>query len=100
MTEATTKVATTLTEQIDTRRDESGETIPVPQPLVAEIMVPAPGEALLPLSLTLKEIGAVSASILTGVKSGWIRDPSALNIVNSVLRKCHDAKALYVKEHL
>lgn len=99
MTEPTTKHGTTLTEQLDAKKDLSGEIIPPPQPQTAEILAAAPGEPLLPLSFTLKEIGATAACIVTSVRSGWIKNPSDLNIVNSVLRKIHDAKVQYVKNN-
>ena len=99
MTESTTSSATTLTEQIDSKKDESGESVPVPAAQPAEIQQPAPGEALLTVQLTLKEIGATSACIATSVHAGWIKNLSDLNTVNSVLRKFHDAKQQYVKEH-
>ena len=71
-----------------------------PKPVaVAEVLPPAPGEDLLALSLTLAECGAIGASLQTCVHSGWVRQPSALNVVNSVLRKLHDAKLQYAKEH-
>lgn len=95
----TTAIGTTLTEQIDAKKDESGETLPVPTPLPVEIIPPAPGEKLLPLALSLKEIGVVAASMQTSVHSGWIKNPSDLNTVNSVLRKIHDAKVQFVKEN-
>jgi hypothetical protein len=67
---------------------------PVPatpeQPAVA--LAPNPGEATLTLTLTLNEAGAIAASLQTCVHSGWVRQPSDLNTVNSVLRKLHDAK--------
>ena len=67
---------------------------PVPEkpaePAVA--LPPAPGEMTLTVTLTLTEIGAIAASLQTCVHSGWVRQPSDLNVVNSVLRKLHDAK--------
>jgi hypothetical protein len=67
---------------------------PVPaQPTpVAEIQPPAPGEPLLSFELSLSEVGCIAASIQTSVRSGWIREPSHLNVANSVLRKFHEAK--------
>jgi hypothetical protein len=67
---------------------------PVPaKPLaVAEIVPPAPGEATLNMTLSLSEVGCIAASIQTSVRSGWIRQPSDLNVANSVLRKFHEAK--------
>jgi hypothetical protein len=47
---------------------------------------------MLTLTLTLNEVGAIAASLQTCVHSGWVRQPSDLNTVNSVLRKLHDAK--------
>ena len=58
----------------------------------AEALAPAPGEQVLTLTLTLSETGAIAASLQTCVHSGWVRQPSDLNVVNSVLRKLHDAK--------
>ena len=58
----------------------------------AEALPPAPGEATLTVTLTLSETGAIAASLQTCVHSGWVRQPSDLNVVNSVLRKLHDAK--------
>ena len=67
---------------------------PVPaapeQPAVA--LPSSPGEATLTLTFTLNEVGAIAASLQTCVHSGWVRQPSDLNTVNSVLRKLHDAK--------
>ena len=67
---------------------------PVPQRPVqtAEALAPAPGEMTLTVTLTLSETGAIAASLQTCVHSGWVRQPSDLNVVNSVLRKLHDAK--------
>ena len=67
---------------------------PVPAKPAPEAVAlpPAPGETTLPLTLTLSEVGAISASLQTCVHSGWVRQPSDLNVVNSVLRKLHDAK--------
>ena len=47
---------------------------------------------MLPFELTLSEVGCIAASIQTSVRSGWIREPSHLNVANSVLRKFHEAK--------
>lgn len=99
MTEAMTKAATTLTELLDRQREQGAETIPDQLPQNAEVQQPGPDEHLLTVSLTLKEIGAISACVQTSVHSGWIKAPSDLNTVNSVLRKFHDAKVIYVKEH-
>ena len=59
---------------------------------LAVALPPAPGEMTLTVTLTLTETGAVAASLQTCVHSGWVRQPSDLNVVNSVLRKLHDAK--------
>ena len=66
--------------------------IPPKPTALAEILPPAPGEPLLAFELTLSEVGCVAASIQTSVRSGWIREPSHLNVANSVLRKFHEAK--------
>jgi len=66
--------------------------VPAKPPAVAEIMPPAAGEAVLSFELTLSEVGCIAASIQTSVRSGWIREPSHLNVANSVLRKFHEAK--------
>ena len=67
---------------------------PVPErpAQTAETLAPALGEMTLTVTLTLTEIGAIAASLQTCVHSGWVRQPSDLNVVNSVLRKLHDAK--------
>ena len=72
---------------------------PVPsQPLLlAEIQPPAPGEQLLDVPLLLSEIGMIAASLQTCVHAGWIREPSRLNLANSVLRKFHEAKLKLVE---
>ena len=67
-------------------------TIPAKPPALAEIVPPAPGEPLLHFELTLTEVGCIAASIQTAVRSGWVREPSHLNVANSVLRKFHEAK--------
>ncbi len=74
---------------------------PVPQepPKLAEILPPGPGEIQLHLTLTLAETGCIAASLQTCVQWRAITQPSQLNIVNSVLRKFHDAKQKYVEEH-
>ncbi len=79
----------------DTTGNAGGEADgPVPErpAQTAEALAPAPGEATLTVTLTLTEIGAIAASLQTCVHSGWVRQPSDLNVVNSVLRKLHDAK--------
>jgi hypothetical protein len=75
------------------------EVIPAKPIALAEVQPPKPGEAQLDVQLTLSEIGAITASIQTCVHSGWIRQTSALNVVNSVLRKFHDVKLQYAKDH-
>lgn len=79
-----------------TRPDDAAasreEVIPAPPTRVAEVQPAQPGEATLPLALTLSEIGAIAASLQTAVHAGWVREPQQLNVVNSVLRKFHDAK--------
>ncbi len=101
MTESMTKTGTTLTEELDAKRaqEKEIEVIPPPPVLPAEVLPPAPGEALLSLSLSLSEIGCIAASLQTAVHSGWIKQATHVNTVNSVLRKFHDAKVQYVKEH-
>ena len=67
-------------------------TVPEKPAEPAQALAPSPGEAMLTLTLTLNEVGAIAASLQTCVHSGWVRQPSDLNVVNSVLRKLHDAK--------
>jgi len=82
--------------QTTTQQSESGDPpdgpVPASPPKIAEIVPPAPGEPLLAFELTLSEVGCIAASIQTSVRSGWIREPSHLNVANSVLRKFHEAK--------
>jgi len=66
--------------------------VPAAPAELAVALPPSPGEATLTLTLTLNEVGAIAASLQTCVHSGWVRQPSDLNTVNSVLRKLHDAK--------
>ena len=66
--------------------------VPAASVPIAEALSPAPGEQTLTLTFTLNETGAIAASLQTCVHSGWVRQPSDLNTVNSVLRKIHDAK--------
>ncbi len=66
--------------------------VPTRPTALAEVLPPAPGEAVLPFELTLSEVGCIAASIQTSVRSGWIREASHLNVANSVLRKFHEAK--------
>ncbi len=101
MTDDMMKTATTLTEALDAQRAQNAETEVIPEkpPAIAEILPPVPGEAPLTLLLSLSEIGCIVASIQTSVRSGWIRQPSDVNVANSVLRKVHEAKLQYVKEH-
>ncbi len=73
--------------------------VPAEAPKEAEVLPPAPGEIMLPLTLTLAEIGACAASLQTCVQWKAITQPSQLNVVNSVLRKFHDAKQKYIQEH-
>jgi hypothetical protein len=73
--------------------------IPTQPMQVAQALTPAPGEITLMLTLTLSELGIIAASIQTCVRAGAIRAPDLLNCANSVLRKFHDAKLAYVKEH-
>jgi hypothetical protein len=86
------------TESPDSRRDTTTqeEVIPPRAALVAEALPHAPGEQMLTLTLTLAEVGAIAASLQTCVHSGWVRQPSDLNVINSVLRKIHDAKLVLV----
>ncbi len=79
----------------DTTGNAGGEAdgpVPPASVPVAEALAPAPGEMTLTVTLTLTETGAIAASLQTCVHSGWVRQPSDLNVVNSVLRKLHDAK--------
>ncbi len=92
-----------MTEPLTTPRTaEAGDPdgpIPQPAPREAEVLPPAAGEPLLTLTLSLAEIGCVAASLQTCVQWGAIKQPSLLNVVNSVLRKFHDAKQRYVQEN-
>jgi len=80
--------------ETDMTTEGEGQDGPVPAkpPRAAEVLPPAPGEPLLAFELTLSEVGCIAASIQTAVRSGWIREPSHLNVANSVLRKFHEAK--------
>jgi len=100
VTEDLTKIITPLSvPKLDETSSPEDGVIPPRPKLLAEVQPPKPGQALLDVQLTLDEMGAISASIQTCVHSGWIRQTSALNVVNSVLRKFHDIKARYVQEH-
>ncbi len=76
----------------DTTGNAADGPVPPASVPVAEALAPAPGEMTLTVTLTLTETGAIAASLQTCVHSGWVRQPSDLNVVNSVLRKLHDAK--------
>jgi hypothetical protein len=83
-----------MSEMIPTGAQEGQPDGPIPAGAakVAEIQPPAPGEPVLDMQLTLSEVGCIAASIQTAVRSGWVREPSHLNVANSVLRKFHEAK--------
>ena len=106
MTEPTMKIETIqadeprlLAPETPKPTENLDEVIPPKPQTPAEVLPPAQGEPLLRVELTLAEIGAVTASIQTCVHSGWIRQASALNVVNSVLRKFHDAKLQFAKDN-
>ena len=73
-------------------RAEPDGPVPAKPVALAEVLPPAPGEPVLTFELTLTEVGCIAASIQTAVRSGWVREPSHLNVANSVLRKFHEAK--------
>jgi len=103
MTASGTRAEISLTEKLDEKRKSEeiskDETIPAKPLPSAEVVPPKQGEGQLTLVLTLTEIGAIAACIQTSVHAGWIRHTSDVNTVNSVLRKFHDAKMLFVKEN-
>jgi hypothetical protein len=72
--------------------DQPDGPIPAKPVALAEILPAAPGEPAITCELTLTEVGCIAASIQTAVRSGWVREPSHLNVANSVLRKFHEAK--------
>jgi hypothetical protein len=88
-----------IREEIQLGTEPQDGIIPPDPPRPAEALPPAPGEIVLNLSLSLAEIGVIAASLQTCVHWKAVTQPSQLNVVNSILRKIHDAKLAWVKEH-